>query len=151
MNMIGIVESERTVDGKNSMETRCYIGSIGTDTACFERAARGHWGVESALHRSLNTPFREDESRVRERVARENLAVLHHAALTSLMQDDAKISLRHRRNTAGWDQQYVAKLLFEPRPPKTPKNNIINLEYSWGSMRLSQQRSRALTAHPTPD
>jgi hypothetical protein len=40
-------------------------------------------------------------------------------ALTRLKQDDAKISLRNRRNTAGWDQRYLAKLLFEPPPPKT--------------------------------
>jgi predicted transposase YbfD/YdcC len=120
MNMIGMVESERTVDGKTSVETRYYIGSIGTDAACFERAVRGHWGVENALHWSLDMTFREDESRVREPVARENLAVLRHAALTRLKQDDAKISLRNRRNTAGWDQRYLAKLLFEP-PRKTVK------------------------------
>jgi predicted transposase YbfD/YdcC len=50
INMIGMVESEHTVDGKTSVETRYYIGSIGTDVACFARAARAHWGIENTLH-----------------------------------------------------------------------------------------------------
>jgi predicted transposase YbfD/YdcC len=121
LNMIGMVESERTIDGQTSTETRYYIGSISTDATSFERAVRGHWGVENSLHWSLDMTFREDESRVREPAARENLAVLRHIALTRLKQDDAKISLRNRRNTAGWDQQYLAKLLFEPPPEKHVK------------------------------
>jgi hypothetical protein len=40
--------------------------------------------------------FRENESRERGPVARENLAVLRDAALTRLKHDDAKISLRNR-------------------------------------------------------
>jgi hypothetical protein len=43
MNMIGMVESERTVDGKTSVETRYDLGSIGTDAACLD-AVHGHWG-----------------------------------------------------------------------------------------------------------
>jgi hypothetical protein len=64
---------------------------------------------------------RDDESRVREPAARENLAILRYAALTRLKQGDAKFSLRNRRNTAGWDQRSLARLLFEPPPSKTVK------------------------------
>ena len=45
MNMIGMVQSERTVDGRTTEETRFYIGSIGTDVASFSRAVRSHWGT----------------------------------------------------------------------------------------------------------
>jgi predicted transposase YbfD/YdcC len=113
MNMIGMVESQRTVDGKTTVETRYYIGSIGTDVACFARAVRGHWGVENVLHWSLDMTFREDACRVRQPAARENLAVLRRIALTRLKQDNAKLSLRNKRNTAGWDHRYLAKLLFD--------------------------------------
>ncbi len=85
--MIGMVESQRTVDGKTSCETRFFIGSIGTDAACFARAVRDHWGIENELHWTLDVAFREDDSRVREPAARENLAVLRHIALTRLKQD----------------------------------------------------------------
>jgi predicted transposase YbfD/YdcC len=122
MNMIGMVESERTVDGKTSVETRYHIGSIGTDVACFARAVRAHWGIENTLHWSLDMTFREDECRVRQPAARENLAVLRHIALSRLKQDDAKFSLRNKRNTAGWDDRYLAKLLFEaPKPPTSTR------------------------------
>ncbi len=108
------------VDGKTSVETRYYIGSIGNDVACFAHAVRAHWGIENTLHWSLDMTFREDECRVRQPAARENLAVLRHIALSRLKQDDAKFSLRNKRNTAGWDHRYLAKLLFETPNPVPP-------------------------------
>ena len=47
------------------------------------RRARS-WGIENELHWTLDVAFREDDSRVREPAARENLAVLRHIALTRL-------------------------------------------------------------------
>ena len=114
MNMIGMVESQRTLDGKTSCETRFFIGSIGTDATCFARAVRDHWGIENGLHWTLDVAFREDDSRVREPAARENLAVLRHIALTRLKKDNAKLGIKNKRLKAGWDERYLAKLLFEP-------------------------------------
>jgi predicted transposase YbfD/YdcC len=120
MNMIGMVESRREVNGKVTTETRFYIGSIGTDVGCFARAARGHWGIENVLHWSLDVAFREDESRVRDPAARENLAVLRHIALTRLKQDQrTKLGIHNKRLKAGWDERYLAELLFEPPHPTT--------------------------------
>lgn len=113
MNMIGMVESQRTLDGKTSCETRFFIGSIGTDATCFARAVRDHWGIENALHWTLDVAFREDDSRVREPAARENLAVLRHIALTRLKKDNTKLGIKNKRLKAGWDERYLAKLLFE--------------------------------------
>jgi len=42
---------------------------------------RGHWGIQNALHWSLGVAFREDDSRLRDPVAREGLALLRHIAL----------------------------------------------------------------------
>lgn len=117
MNMIGMVESRREVAGKVTLETRYYIGSIATSAARFARAARGHWGVENGLHWNLDISFREDECRVRDPVARENLAVLRHLALSRLKNDDTKLGIQNKRLRAGWDEDYLAKLLFE-----SPKN-----------------------------
>jgi predicted transposase YbfD/YdcC len=120
MNMIGMVESQRTVDGKTSCETRFFIGSIGTDATCFARAVRDHWGIENELHWTLDVAFREDDSRVREPAARENLAVLRHIALTRLKKDNTKLGIKNKRLKAGWDERYLAKLLFES-PVSTAK------------------------------
>jgi len=111
MNMIGMVESRREVNGKVSTETRFYIGSIGTDVAGFARAARDHWGIENTLHWSLDVAFREDDSRVRNPAARENLAVLRHIALTRLKQDrHTKLGIQNKRLRAAWDDRYLAEL-----------------------------------------
>jgi predicted transposase YbfD/YdcC len=116
MNMIGMVESERTLDGKTTQETRFYIGTISTDVACFARAVRSHWGIENELHWCLDVGFREDDCRVREPAARENLAVLRHITLTRLKQDPTKLGIKNKRKKAGWDERYLTKLLFEPPP-----------------------------------
>jgi len=114
MNMIGMVESERTLDGNTTHETRFYIGSIGTDVTCFARAVRSHWGIENELHWCLDVAFREDDCRVREPAARENLAVLRHITLTRLKQDNTKLGIKNKRKKAGWDEAYLATLLFMP-------------------------------------
>lgn len=114
LNMIGMVESQREVDGKTSTEYRFYIGSIGTDAKRFARAVRGHWGIENDLHWSLDVAFREDDSRLRNPQARENFAVLRHIALTRLKNDTReKMGIKNKRLKAGWDDKYLSELLFQ--------------------------------------
>lgn len=79
---------------------------------------RGHRGVENPLHRSLDVSFREDGSRVRDPEARENPALIRRVALTRLQHDDSTLGIRSKRLKAGWDERYLATLLFEA--PKTP-------------------------------
>jgi len=113
LNMIGMVESTRECDGKTTREYRFYIGSIGTDAKQFARAVRAHWGVENSLHWSLDIAFREDESRLRERNAAENFAVLRHIALGLLKNDTrTKLGIKNKRLKAGWDDRYLGNLLF---------------------------------------
>ena len=124
LNMIGMVESTRELNGSTTQETRFYIGSIGADAETFARAVRRHWTVENQLHWSLDVAFREDDSRVREPVARENLAVLRHIALNRLKNDPTKLGIQNKRLKAGWDEHYLAKLLFEdPAPPSKRKTS----------------------------
>jgi predicted transposase YbfD/YdcC len=119
MNMIGMVESRREVAGKVSLETRYYIGSIGTSAARLAHAVRGHWGIENRLHWNLDIAFREDECRVRDPVARENLAVLRHIALSRLTNDDTKLGIQNKRLRAACNEHYLTKLLFESPKSKS--------------------------------
>lgn len=121
INMIGMVESTREINGKCSTETRYFIGSIGPDAQTFAGAVRQHWGIENKLHWGLDVAFREDECRVRETRARENLAVLRHIAMTRLKQDSAKLGIKTKRLKAGWSESYLAKLLFQPPTPDKEK------------------------------
>lgn len=119
MNMNGMDESQREVDGKIMRETSFNIGSIGTSVADFARAARGRWGVENELHWTLDVAFREDDCRVRNATARDNLAVLRQNALTRLKQDNTKLGIKNKRLNAAWDKGYRTKLLFDAPDSRT--------------------------------
>ena len=46
LTSIAMLESERTIDGKTSVERRYYICSCETSAKAVHHAARAHWGVE---------------------------------------------------------------------------------------------------------
>ena len=120
LDAIGMVESERQIDGRTSRECRFYLGSIGTDAKQFAHAVRAHWGIENGLHWTLDVAFREDESRLRDPSGRENFAVLRHMALTRLKNDKStKTGIKNRRLKAGWDNTYLANLLLQSPVPET--------------------------------
>lgn len=114
LHSIGMVESERTEQGKTSNERRFFLSSLSSlDAEQFARAVRGHWGIENSLHWVLDIAFRDDESRVRVGHAAENLEVLRHLALSLLTQETSeKRGIKGKRLTAGWDDAYLVKVLF---------------------------------------
>jgi predicted transposase YbfD/YdcC len=112
LTSFGMVESEREIDGKVTRETRYYISSLPGDAERFGAAARGHWAVENSLHWSLDIAFREDDSRVRSGNAPANLATIRRLALSLIKQDPhRKIGVKASRKRAGWDLDYLKKLL----------------------------------------
>ena len=116
LNTVGMVQSERQVEDKTTVETRFYIASTGGDARRFAWAVRHHWGIENGLHWCLDIAFREDESRVRDRQAATHLAVMRPITLGLLKKDKTiKRGIKTKRLVAGWDEEYLAKLLFEQR------------------------------------
>ena len=74
---------------------------------------RGHWGIENSLHWTLDVAFREDDCRVRKGHAPENFALLRHIAVNAIKQErTAKLGVKNKRLKAGWDDSYLAKILF---------------------------------------
>ena len=56
--------------------------------------------------------FNEDQSRIRDKTAASNWAVLRKMALNLLKSDSkARTSIRGRRKQAGWDNDYMSQLL----------------------------------------
>jgi predicted transposase YbfD/YdcC len=112
LTQIAMLESERTINGKTSVERRYYICSATASAKEILQASRDHWGVENKLHWVLDMAFREDECRVRKGHGAENLARLRHFALNLLKQDKtAKIGVKNKRLRAGWDHDYLLRLL----------------------------------------
>jgi predicted transposase YbfD/YdcC len=110
---VGRVEAERHVGGEVTIEQRYYIASIESDAQGLAPAVRAHWGIENCVHWVLDIAFREDDSRVRSGPAPENLAILRHIALNRLQQDKStKLGIQNNRLKAGWDNTYLAKLVF---------------------------------------
>lgn len=110
---VGLVISQVTRARKTSTERRYYIASIKPDAKQFAEAVRSHWGIENSLHWVLDVAFREDDSRVRKGNGPQNLAVLRHIALNILRSDKSvKAGVKNKRLTAGWNNDYLARLLF---------------------------------------
>jgi predicted transposase YbfD/YdcC len=112
MKSIGMVRSERDIEGKISIETRYYITSIESDAEQFCKAVRGHWGIENKVHWVSDVAFREDACRIRKGFAAENLAVIRHIALNLLRREQSlKKGIAVKRHRAGWDNDYLLKVL----------------------------------------
>jgi hypothetical protein len=63
------------------------------------------------LHWVMDMTFRDDECRVRTDHAPANLAVIRHMAQNLIRQPPGKQSIRLRRKTAAWDDDYLASLI----------------------------------------
>jgi predicted transposase YbfD/YdcC len=113
LSSIAMLESERTVGDKTSMERRYYISSLQDERSqSIPHAVRAHWGVENQLHWVLDVAFREDDSRARTGNAAENLATIRQIALNLLKQEKSlKVGVAGKRLKAGWDESYLLKLL----------------------------------------
>ena len=50
LNTIGMVESERHIEGEVTIDRRYYISSLTAGAEQFASSVRAHWGVENGLH-----------------------------------------------------------------------------------------------------
>jgi len=108
------VETIRGIPGRGKVkaEIRHYLSSARLPPERLAAAIRNHWGVENGLHWVLDVVFREDASRVRERNAARNLALLRKIALNLARADSTlKASLKGKRKYAGWDDAFMATLI----------------------------------------
>jgi len=113
LSSLVLIESERTVGGKTTLEQRYYISSISRISAKAALSdARNHWSIENGLHWVLDIAFREDDCRVRAGYAGENFAVIRHLALNLLKSvKGTKVGIKNRRLRAAIDESFLLRVL----------------------------------------
>jgi predicted transposase YbfD/YdcC len=111
--MIGRVEAEVERDGKLTRASRYYLGSAALSATQFAGAVRAHWGIENRLHWVMDVVFHDDLMRLRTAHGPANMATIRHAALNLIRAIPDKASLKVRRKTIAWDDDYLRKTVTQ--------------------------------------
>lgn len=111
LSSVGMCVSVRTVQGVTTEEVRYFIGSRKMTARQYAQVLRGHWRIENNLHWQLDVSFREDGSRIQQRNAAENFALLRKMALSLLKQHPRKDSIARKRKAAALNSDFLAETL----------------------------------------
>lgn len=111
LKAIVMVESQREIDGRIARETRFYITSLVLLACMIGPMIRAHWAIENSLHWVMDMIFRDDECRIRTNNAPANFATCRHMAYNLARKAPGKDSIRLRRKTASWDDEYLVSLI----------------------------------------
>jgi predicted transposase YbfD/YdcC len=113
LKAIGIAISSTWRNGKECNEIRYYILSKYLSGQRFAEAVREHWGIENRLHWQLDVTFQEDQCRIRKGHADANFSILRRTALSMLKNERSlKVGVKNKRLAAGWDEDYMLKVLL---------------------------------------
>lgn len=111
LKTIGIAIVICTRSGKETVNIRYFISSLGIGIHRFANAVRSHWGIENSCHWCLDVTYREDESRIREKHLRENFAWLNRFTLSLFKQNGNGKSVAMNRRRCGWNDDVLVQIL----------------------------------------
>ena len=113
LQSFAVIESERCIQGKTTVERRFYLSSLPADAARLLTAIRAHWTVENRLHWCMDVAFADDQMRARTKHAAHNLAILKHITLNLIRLDPIKRKggIKARRFIAATSDSYREHLL----------------------------------------
>jgi predicted transposase YbfD/YdcC len=111
LQSVAMIERERHIGTEKSVERSYYLTSLPPVAATIAAAVRAHWSIENQLHWVLDVTFAEDASRIRVANAVENLTLLRKIALNLLAQEPSKGSIKGKRKRAGWDNDFLRRVL----------------------------------------
>jgi len=70
------------------------------------------WAIENKLHWTLNVAFGEDFNRKRSSDAPQNFSLINKIALNLAKKETScKLGVKSKRKIAGWDENYLLKIL----------------------------------------
>ncbi len=113
LRSFAVMETERSSNGKVSIEQRLYISSLAPDAQRLAQAIRSHWSIENRLHWCLDVAFADDQMRARTLHAAHNLAVLKRMTMNLIRLDpiQRKGGIKARRLIASTSDDYRAQIL----------------------------------------
>ena len=105
-------ESERTTCEGTTVGERYFITSQEVTAKEALPMIRGHWGIENTCHWTLDVVFGEDDSRIWEGHAPENLSLIRNMLMVALKNETTrKMSMRQKRKVCMWDHNYLLLVL----------------------------------------
>lgn len=125
LNALGMVKKTlEKPDGSCMEEERYYICSIGEDVKMFERAVRGHWGVENGLHWQLDFTFKDDKNTSMAKAGAKNLQIMKKIALAvlKLVKESYGLSLKRIRYAISLDYENEVEKIFSMLNMENIKN-----------------------------
>jgi predicted transposase YbfD/YdcC len=115
LKAFGSIEATRQVNGRTETDVRVFVLSRVLTPKALLRTVRAHWDIENGLHWQLDVTLREDAQRNRRDNGPANIAVLRRRALDVARRDASKGSLAIKLKRAGWDHEFLLKMLGQMR------------------------------------
>jgi predicted transposase YbfD/YdcC len=113
LKSIYLVESERHIAGKRSIEQRLYISNTNANAKQGLSYSRGHWSVENQVHYILDVTFKEDNCQIYN--AAENMSVIRKIILNVIKKYKSetknKSSVPAIRKKASWSNNVTENVL----------------------------------------
>jgi predicted transposase YbfD/YdcC len=105
-------ESERTTCEGTTVGQRYFITSREVTAKEVLPMIRSHWGIENTCHWTLDVVFGEDDCRIWEGHAPENLSLIRNLLMVALKNETTrKLSMRQKRKLCMWDHNYLLLVL----------------------------------------
>jgi predicted transposase YbfD/YdcC len=111
LKAVGMCCRTRIINGEETTEAHYFISSRRMGIHRYAEVLRNHWGIENNLHWQLDVSFGEDRSRIQDRNAAANFAVLRKLALGLLKRNPEKMSVARKRKKAALDTDFLAATL----------------------------------------
>ena len=107
-----MVERRRRTAERTQQDCHYYLSSLPPKVQTLHYVIRQHWRVENDLHWCLDVSLREDQCRIRDLRAAENVAMVRRMALQLLKRQPGEpVGVPIRRLRAGWDNAYLVQVL----------------------------------------
>jgi predicted transposase YbfD/YdcC len=113
LKVIGVIISERIVNGKLEMERRYFISSRILSANELLKCVRDHWKVENQLHWVLDVVFGEDAHQLRVGNGPRNFTTLRKLAHTLIRNCKTKDGIKGMRELAGWNTNYLEEIISQ--------------------------------------